>query len=284
MSNPGLYKDLNKRNKDFLTKEFPGDNKITVKSKTAHGVSFEVEVVNGAKGNKGTFKPKYKWASLGNVEVSAEVNTDRLVKSEIAITDELVQGLKVTIGGQSTGKEVFATVAGEYSHEHFTLTGGFDYGKDEGSTIDASLLAGHGGFVFGGDAAYAVKDQALKAHSVSAGYKAKDFDVIAYHKATSKDKTVGVAYYHQLNEELSVGSDVSMDLQQSDKTSLKLAAQWNATADSTFKGAYSTNGQLQFSYQQKFNPRVKGTLGATVDTASGKNNATTFGATLALTD
>jgi hypothetical protein len=291
-SHPGLFKDLNKRASDLLTKEFPSEkqeNKVEFKGETAQNVSWETSLVQSKDGSVlGTFIPKYKWRPYGTT-FSAELKTTKDFKAEVAVEDQLAPGLKTTLSGESRNNELIGTCGLEYKHELATVTASVDYGSAAGSAVKASAVVGSQGFTLGGMVDYflgnTVESSVRELHTV-AGYYTDEFDVSAFGKLLNeKDQNIlGANYFHRVNSDVSVGTEVQFDTANTDtKPKLTFGGQFRLEQDSLIKAKVDTAGKVGLSFQQRFNKNSKLTISGTVDTnnLAGKG-ASTFGMTLSL--
>jgi len=290
-SHPGLFKDLNKRSSDLLTKEFPSEkseNKVEWKGETSNNVTLETSLLQKSDGSiLGTFIPKYKYKPWGTT-ISAELKTNRDFKAEAVIEDQLAPGLKTTLTGESKGEDMFSTFAVEYKHELATVTVSADYGQTAGSTLKATTVVGTQGFSVGGSAEYfvgATSDSSLKELHTVLGYSTDEFDISAYGKLQNEKEAniLGANYYHKVNSDLAVGTEVSFDTANADaKPKLVFGTQYRLEADTVLKGKFDTSGKLGLSYQQKFSKNSKLTLSSTIDTNNIGKNSSTLGFTLSL--
>jgi len=295
MSNkPVLFKDVGKRLKDLLTKEFPSEkqeNKVEWKGKTANGVTVETNLTVNSDGSVvGKITPSYKVKDYG-ANLTLDMTTKREFKAEVSVEDKPVDGLKSTLAVNSKGDEYWGTVSAEFRHAVGNCTASLDYGQEKGHNLKGSLLVGTNAadqITAGGDIDYLIGHDSnlIKTINTKLGYASNEFDMAAYcHINNEKDITeVGVSYYHKANNEFSVGAEVAIDPSKAleNKPKLVLAAQYNLNLDSSVKGKFDTSGQLGFSFSQKLNNNTKFTLGSTVDTNNlSSKNSSKFGFTLA---
>jgi len=278
---PVFYKDLNKRNSDLLTKDFPsekGENKVDWKGETSSQVSFETSLLQKANGSiLGTFTPKYRLREW-NTTLTAELKTNRDFKAEVAIDNHFTKGLKTTLTGESRGEDLVGTVGVEYRHDLATFTASVNYGQTAGSTIKTSTVVGSQGFQLGADFDYFLdgtgNDSALK-FNATASYSTDEFDIGVFGKILNgKDSNIlGANYFQRVNADLSVGAEIAFDTQNPEnKPKLTAAAQYRVDADAVVKTKFDTNGKLGLSYGQRFkSSRI--TVAGTLDTnnLSGKN-------------
>jgi len=292
MALPGFAKDVPKRVSDLLSKEFPKDFKLEWKGKTPSGVDCEASIVQGTKGTLGFFKSTLRGVAR-NVDVSSEINTEKNLRGEVTVKDELLPGLTAIVTADSNKDGTYGTLAVEYSRDNASLTASVDYGKDAGSTIKGSLAVGQGktGFVLGAIGEYFVGSPANKVQSftVNLGFRSKEFDIVAFDRmksgADSQKNEVGASYFHAVNTDLTVGTEISFDTNNADaRPKLTLGTEYRQNSDTTLKSTFDTQGQIGFSYQQKFSPRLKATLAANVDSANLSKNNVVYGVSLNLTD
>jgi len=294
MSNPPLFKDISKRATDLLTKEYPSEEKkFEWKGTTTNGVTIETNLVQkGEAAIVGTITPSYKYKEYG-VTVLGEFNTNKDIKLETSVENQVVDGLKATLTGEQKGKEAFATVAGEYKHPKATLNGSVDFGKSKGNTLKGNTVFGHNGWLLGLSGEYFLggENQELKLFNTTIGYTQKDLDVTVFGRivgAGGENKTdkneIGATYYHNVRDDFSFGGELCFDAtaNSDSKPKLSLGAAYKLQEDTTLKAKVDTTGVLGFSYSQKFSKNSKLIIGAKMDTLSGKNN-TTMGFNIACT-
>lgn len=290
-----MFSDLGKRVSELLTKEFPSEkqeNKLVWKGQARNDVNLETTLLQRKDGViLGTFAPKYKYKEW-NTTFSAEINTKKEVKAEVAVEDLLnVDGLKTTLTGWSRGNENFGVVGVEYKHELATVTASVDYGKPAGSTVKASAVIGAQGIALGASAEYFVGGESeLKELTTVLSYGSPEFDITAFGKIQNQNEEdkneLGASYFHKINKDWQVGSEATFDTSNSEaKPKLTFATQYQLQDDTILKAKFDTAGKLGLSYQQKYNRNAKLTLSSTIDTSNlGIKNSSTFGFTLSLND
>jgi len=293
--NPGLFADIGKRVSDLLTKEFPSEkqeNKFTWKGNASNDVSMETTFLQRKDGSiLGTFAPKYKYEDW-NTTFSAEVNTKKEVKAEIAVQNLLnVDNLKTTLTGYSKGNDNFGTFGVEYKHELATASASVDYGKASGSTVKASGVVGAQGISLGLSSEYFFGGESeLKDLTAVLSYSSSEFDISAFGRIQNQndeDKNeLGATYFHKVNSDWHVGAEAIFDTANTDtKPKLTFASQYYLHNDTILKGKFDTAGKLGLSYQQKYNKFAKFTVSSTIDTNNlGGKNSSNFGFSLALND
>jgi len=278
---PVLFKDLNKRLSDLLNKEFPLENKVEWKGETANGMIVETNLVQRNGAVIGTFMPKYKYKEYG-AEFLAEINTKKEFKTEVSIADNFLKGLKMIVTGNSKGDEMWVTGATEYrGSDKFTATGSVDYGKESGSTAKGSFTFGSNGWVLGASADYffGSESSSLKEFNSQISYENDEYQATGFGrmKAGQEEKNeVGFSYYHAVNKDLTVGTEVSLDHANTEaKPRIVFGTQYKPLDGVVFKSKYDSQGQLGLSYGQELNRNTRFVLSGTFDTLNlnAKNSA-----------
>jgi hypothetical protein len=296
---PPLFKDLNKKTSDLLTKDFPSErqeNKIEWRGQPDNNVSLETSITTKADGSaSGLVAPKYSLREYGTT-VSAEVTTRKDLKVEVAMEDYHVKGLKTTLGGNLTPDDKWGTFGLEYRHEIGNLTGNFDYGKAVGSTVKASAVVGSQGIHLGGSAVYLLGNDSsdVKELKTTLSYTADNFEISAYGlmkaaegKVEEKNQ-IGTNFSHRFTPDWQIAAEAIFDTAPADsKPTLFVASQYRLSAllESYVKAKFDTNGRLGLSYIQRYNKNAKFGVSTTVDTNKlDTKGAATFGFTLSLSD
>jgi hypothetical protein len=285
-----IYKDLGKRASDLFSKEFPSDKKeikAEWKGTTLNGVTFETSLVKDKSGTIiGTLTPKYKFKEYGT-ELSAEFNTKKDFKTEVSVSDQLVDGLKTTLAFNKNNNEVYGTFAYEFKHKTGSSTGTVDFAKQKGSTVNATGVLGlfYPGVYGGVSAEYSVGGNHLSTANGTLAYASPEFDVTAFYRVKFEEEKqeVGASYFHKVSSDLAVGSEIVYDVNTENKPKLTFGGQYSLNYDTTLKAKFDTLGSLSLSYQQKFNKNAKFTISTTVDTQNNKSPAS-LGVAINLTD
>jgi voltage-dependent anion channel protein 2 len=281
---PVLFKDLEKRSNDLLTKEFPSDkseNKFEWKGETGSKTTQEIVLTQKSDGSvSGTFNAKYKHTEWGST-FTTELRTNREFKTEVAVEDQLTKGLKVTVSGESKGEDIIGALGVEFKHEKAALTTSADYGQS-GANLKGSLVVGHNGFQLGGSAEYHLgnSESNLKEVQTQLTYGTEEFDLGAFAKQSfEKDSTIlGVQYFQKVNTDLSVGAKASFDTQSAEsKPTLLFGASYKLDDTTFVKGKFDTNGKLTTSWNHKLNKSAQLGVGATFDTSNLGPKSSVFG-------
>jgi hypothetical protein len=216
-------------------------------------------------------------------------------------------------------EDTFETVAIDYKHEVASVSLSADYGKTAGSTINASAVVAYQRWSLGAKADYFLgitQDSDLKEFQTSINYNSDEFDAQAFGYAVvvfsqtdtltgpprlvcslfvisrikslgEEDKhELGATYFHKINNDLSVGTEVVFDVSHhaTNKPKLTFGTQYRLENDTILKGKFDTDGKLGLSYQQKFSRNARLTIASTIDANNLSKGSSTFGFTLSLSD
>jgi len=292
-----LFKDLNKRVSDLLTKEIPSEKqetKVEWKGQADPNVAIETSIVTKPDGSSvGTFAPKYTVKEYGTT-FSAEVNTRKELKLEVSMEDYHLAGLKTTLTGQVNHDDKWETFGIEYRHEIGNIAASFDYGKGVGSTVKASAVVGSQGVALGGSVVYLLgnDNSDVKELKTVLSYAADNYDISAFGlmkaaegKAEEKNQ-IGANFFHRFHPDWCVGAEAVFDTVPAEaKPYLTVATQYRLQPDSFVKAKFDTAGKLGLAYTQKYNRNVKFNFATTIDTNKlDSKGGSVFGFTLSFND
>jgi hypothetical protein len=97
----------------------------------------------------------------------------------VSSANQLFDGLKVILTAQSNKDGAFATFADEFRHDLGSITASIDYGKEDGSTANASFVVGVDKYALGAALVYHL-NQGLKSFEGKLAYASPDFDVTLF--------------------------------------------------------------------------------------------------------
>jgi len=211
------FTDITKTIKDLLTKEFPGEkSKIEVTTNTANNNTFVSTLTRSwEKGDYvGAFNPKFKRPEYG-LSGNVSVDTNGELKAEIAVADQLVDGLKVTvtdvIGPESKNPPV--KIAAEYkSGNTATASATVElFHPTNGTTVALGVVGGHEGIEGGVEVKALAEKQELAQISAVVGYRNSEFS--AHAQVTQKGEALDtkLTYLHNINSGFVVVGDVNFD-------------------------------------------------------------------------
>jgi len=239
----------------------------------------------------GKITPSYKLKDYGT-NLTLDLNTKREFKLEVAVEDKPVDGLKTTVAANAKADEYWGTLGVDFKHDIGNFTASVDYGEEKGHTLKGSLLFGNNSaeqLTVGGDIEYLVGHDSnqIKTINTKLAYASNEFDIACFCRINNEKDVneVGVSYFHKVNNDFSVGSEVAIDPSKAleNKPKLILASQYLLERDTAVKGKFDTSGQLGLSFSQKLSDHARVVLGTTIDTNNlSSKNSSKFGFTLSL--
>lgn len=289
MTSVVFFKDASKRYSDLLTKDFAADeNKVKFTGKSGD-VTFEATLSSKGDSNTGTFAPKFEHKPY-NATFSAEVNTKKNYKFEVAVKDPF-PGSKVTVTSQVGDKGHVATAALELKKDLAAVTVSGDFGDSNGTNIKASAnLNVYKQLSLGGSAHYLLPSGSavggVKELKGAATYATAEYDVSAYLLNKGEKNEVGVNYFHKINSDLLVGTEIALDPQNTEAkkdTRMVFGAQYKVDENATVKAKVDVTGKVGLTYLQKISKASQLALSAAIDTNHFSNkNTSQFGFSVTL--
>ncbi|OWK07672.1 VDAC2, partial [Cervus elaphus hippelaphus] len=205
---PPSYADLGKAARDIFNKGFGfGLVKLDVKTKSCSGVEFSTSGSSNTDTGKvtGTLETKYKWCEYG-LTFTEKWNTDNTLGTEIAIEDQICQGLKLTFDttfSPNTGKKS-GKIKSSYKRECINL--GCDVDFDfAGPAIHGSAVFGYEGWLAGYQMTFDSAKSKLTRNNFAVGYRTGDFQL---HTNVNDGTEFGGSIYQKVCEDL----DTSVNL------------------------------------------------------------------------
>uniref|UniRef100_A0A8C5LDP5 Non-selective voltage-gated ion channel VDAC2 n=1 Tax=Jaculus jaculus TaxID=51337 RepID=A0A8C5LDP5_JACJA len=252
---PPSYADLGKAARDIYNKGFGfGLVKLDVKTKSCSDVEFSTSGSSNTDTGKdtGTLEAKYKWCEYG-LTFTEQWDTDNTLGTEIAIEDQIHQGLKLTFDttflpnmGKKTGK-----IKSSYKRECINL------GCDVDFDFAGPPIHGSAGWLAGYQMTFDSTKSKLTWNNFSVGYRTGDFQL---HTNVNDGTEFGGSIYQKVCEDL----DTSVNLAWTSGTNCTrfgIAAKYQL--DPTASISAKVNNSI--GYTQTLRPGVKLTLSALVD-------------------
>jgi voltage-dependent anion channel protein 2 len=264
---PPSYSDLGKQARDVFSKGYHfGLWKLDCKTKTDTGVEFSTTGHSNQDTGKvfGSLETKYKVPEYG-LTFSEKWNTDNTLSTEVAHTDKLLKGLKLTFEGsfapQSGNKN--GKVKAAYGHDLVQVNS--DVNLDlAGPIINASAVVGWEGWLAGYQTAFDTQKTKLVTNNFAIGYTNKD---IAVHTNVNDGQEFNGSIFHKVNSILACGVQLSWT-SGSNATKFGIGAQYNLDKDASVRAKVNNASQIGLGYQQRLRDGITLTLSTLVD---GKN-------------
>lgn len=264
---PPQYADLGKTAKDLFNKGYNyGLVKLDVKTRTKNDIDFNVTGEHNTDIQKtlGTLEAKYKSAAHG-LSFVEKWNTDNLLKTEITLEDQVLNGLKLTLDtsySPASGKKN-ATLKTAFRHDKALLNTDVDF-DFAGPVFHSALVLGHQGWLGGAQVTYDAAKSKLTKSNFALGYQANDFTL---HTNVNDGTEVGGSLYQKVNDKLELGVSLSWS-SENNVTRFALASKYALDRDSAFQAKVNNLSQVGLGYTQNLRDGVKLVLSALVD---GKN-------------
>lgn len=261
---PPPYADLGKAARDIFNKGFGfGLVKLDVKTKSCSGVEFSTSGSSNTDTGKvsGTLETKYKWCEYG-LTFTEKWNTDNTLGTEIAIEDQICQGLKLTFDttfSPNTGKKS-GKIKSAYKRECINL--GCDVDFDfAGPAIHGSAVFGYEGWLAGYQMTFDSAKSKLTRSNFAVGYRTGDFQL---HTNVNNGTEFGGSIYQKVCEDF----DTSVNLAWTSGTNCTrfgIAAKYQLDPTASISAKVNNSSLIGVGYTQTLRPGVKLTLSALVD-------------------
>ncbi|XP_041937028.1 voltage-dependent anion-selective channel protein 2-like isoform X1 [Alosa alosa] len=266
MAVPPSYSDLGKSAKDIFSKGYGfGIVKLDLKTKSQNGVmefntSGSTNVDTGKAG--GNLETKYKMKEIG-LSLTQKWNTDNTLGTEVAVEDQLTQGLKVALDTSfvpNTGKKS-GKLKSSYKRDYINLACDLDF---EGPIVHSSAVLGYEGWLAGYQMAFDTAKSKLVQNNFALGFKAQDFQL---HTNVNDGTEFGGSIYQKVNDQLETAVTLAWTAG-SNNTRFGIAAKYQLDKDASISAKVNNASLIGVGYTQSLRPGVKLTLSALVD---GKN-------------
>jgi len=264
---PPQYADLGKTARDLFNKGYNyGTVKLDVKTRTKNDIDFNItgEHNNDVQKSLGTLEAKYKSAQQGLTFVE-KWNTDNVLKTEVSLEDNLLQGLKLTLDtsyAPGSGKKS-GVLKTAYKHDKFLLNNDFDLDL-AGPVVHSSLVVGHLGWLFGLQGSFDTAKSQLTRNNFAVGYQASDFTL---HTNVNDGSEVGASIYQRINSQLELGVSLSWS-SVNNQTRFALASKYQLDKFANVQAKVNNLSQVGLSYNQQLRDGVKLIVSSLID---GKN-------------
>lgn len=283
---PGLFVDLDKKTRDFLSKDFPDKVKFDFKAKK-NGLNVELNIARSNDGSiYGSISPKYNFGAYG-LSFGGQVDNKRAIKVDLT-SDDALPGLKAGITGHGDSESV--TVDGEYKSPYFTLAGSVNLFSAKGNKLVGSAVIGNEGLAVGVQSEYVYDKLQTVNGTLSYSNQKHNYVSALYARVNtqSSSNVLGFAY-HQRFDRAAVAGDVSLDVNKvTDLPKITIGSSYDFPDKSepiTIKGKVDTEGRISVSYAQQLNKYARLIIGGTINTSNFSPSGNhSFGVTFSVND
>ncbi|KAL2087670.1 hypothetical protein ACEWY4_016498 [Coilia grayii] len=265
MAVPPSYSDLGKSAKDIFSKGYGfGIVKLDLKTKSQNGVEFNTSGSTNTDTGKtgGNLETKYKMKEIG-LSLTQKWNTDNTLATEVAVEDQLAQGLKLALDTSfvpNTGKKS-GKLKSSYKRDYINLACDLDF---EGPIVHSAAVLGYEGWLAGYQMAFNTAKSKLVQNNFALGFKAQDFQL---HTNVNDGTEFGGSIYHKVNDQLETAVTLAWTAG-SNNTRFGVAAKYQLDKDASISAKVNNASLVGVGYTQSLRPGVKLILSALID---GKN-------------
>jgi len=264
---PLAYKDLGKKAKDLLNKNYNTNTKLEVKTKTSDGLAF---TFNGARNNdslKTAADLTVKYTDKENgLTVEGVHDSDNKTKLVLSVEDTLADGLTLSVEAQTVNSEPRSILTGlEYKADCLAAKADVDFLN--GMAVGGSAVFSYDGFALGVDGAYHIERADITKVNAALQYSTKEFIVTT--AINAKGEKVAASYIHYLPEVAPAGASVSGDVQhdRTKKTNVfTIGGQYNYDKSCFVKAKANSDGIFSVLFQSQLRSNADLSIGSQIDT------------------
>nr|CAD7262637.1 unnamed protein product [Timema shepardi] len=196
---------------------------------------------------------------------SEKWNTDNTLATEIAIQDQIAQGLKLSFDttfapqtGSKTGR-----IKSAFQNESVALNCDVDLNLS-GPIVQASAVLGYNGWLAGYQSKFDSQRSKITQNNVALGYSTGDFIL---HTNVNDGQEFGGSIYQRVSPKLETGIQLAWTAGSND-TRFGIGAKYDLDKDAAVRAKVNNASQIGLGYQQKLREGITLTLSALID---GKN-------------
>ncbi|NWU94369.1 VDAC3 protein, partial [Upupa epops] len=267
MAVPPAYSDLGKSARDVFNKGYGfGMVKLELKTKSSSGVEFAAAGSSNTDTGKasGSLETKYKVKEYG-LTFTQKWNTDNTLGTEVAVEDQLAEGLKVALDTTfvpNTGKKS-GKLKTSYKRDYVNLGCNIDIDL-AGPTIYGWAVLGYEGWLAGYQMAFDTAKSKLSQNNFALGYKAGDFQL---HTNVNDGTEFGGSIYQKVNKQVETSVNLAWTAG-SNNTRFGIAAKYQLDDKTAVVAKVNNASLIGIGYTHALRPGVKLTLSGLID---GKN-------------
>jgi len=256
---PPSYGDLGKGARDLFGKGFNyGQVKVECKTKTSNGIQFTTNGNANLETSKiaGSLESKYDWKEYG-LTVSEKWNTDNVISSEIALQDQVLNGMKITFNtsfAPATGKKS-GTVKTAFKRDHVNLSCDVDF-DFAGPKVHGAAVFWYNGFLAGHQLSFDTAKSAVTKNNFALSYVGKEFTL---HGTVQDLGNFEGSVHQKLGKKLETGVNFAWS-KSSNATRFGIAAKYDMDRDTSFRVKVNNQAQIGCAYSQNVQDGVKLTL------------------------
>ncbi|KAF2571218.1 hypothetical protein F2Q70_00000681 [Brassica cretica] len=255
---PGLFADIGKKAKDLLTRDYNTDQKFSISTYTASGVSLTSTALKKGGVHAADVTSQYKYK---NAVFDFKIDTDSTILTTVTFTEILPSTKAIAsfkVPDNSSGKlEV------QYFHDHATVTAAA--ALKQNPLIDITATLGTPVISFGAEAGYDTSSKTFTKYN--AGISVTKPDACASIILGDKGDSIKASYLHHLDESkrsAAVG-EVYRKFSTNENT-ITVGGLYAIDHTTTVKAKLNNNGKLGALLQHEVVPKSLVTVSSEIDT------------------
>lgn len=253
---PPTFSDLGKVAKDVFSKGFSiGSNKLTVKTKTATGISLSPAFEMKNDGLIATFETSGSPAE--GFTLKEKWTSDNITKTNLIVEDKLAKGLKcdleVCINAASGKKSAVAKTAFKTEGFHGTFDANLDLA---GPTLNATVVGEYNGIQAGAEVEFDTEKSKLNKNALAVGFSQKDITFVGFVKDLSLFEGL---VHHKVNADTEIAAKLDWNNQTSG-CSFNFGAKHVLDKATALRIKIDCAGKTTMSVTHKVKPWLEATL------------------------
>ncbi|KAI7011597.1 hypothetical protein KC318_g6439 [Hortaea werneckii] len=202
------------------------------------------------------------------VTITQAWTTASLLDTKVELSDVVAPGAKVdlqNLWNPSKPNSAAQKLNIAWKNPNVHTRAFINYGTASGNvdaTVDA--VAGHEGFLVGGEAAYDVGKGAVTRYGLGLAYQTPAYNATV--NAVQNLNVIMASYYQKVNSSVEVGAKAGYDVPGSKAAGLELASKYKLDPLSFAKAKINDRGIAAFAYSTKLNAGTTLGLGLSLDT------------------
>ncbi|CAN7025029.1 unnamed protein product [Brassica oleracea var. botrytis] len=255
---PGLFADIGKKAKDLLTRDYNTDQKFSISTYSASGVSLTSTALKKGGVHAADVTSQYKYK---NAVFDFKIDTDSTILTTVTFTEILPSTKAIAsfkVPDNSSGK-----LEAQYFHDHATVTAAA--ALKQNPLIDITATLGTPVISFGAEAGYDTSSKTFTKYN--AGISVTKPDACASIILGDKGDSIKASYLHHLDESkrsAAVG-EVYRKFSTNENT-ITVGGLYAIDHTTTVKAKLNNNGKLGALLQHEVVPKSLVTVSSEIDT------------------
>jgi len=257
------FADIGKEARDLLSKNYQlGSVKLEGSTKSKSGFAFTTDV-NATDSGKVAGSLEIKLPAKYNATMTEKWNTDNVIKTNVAIADQPLPGVKAecevsftpTTGKKEGKLKTTYKCPGGWIHSTHDVE--LDPARP---VVHLSAVTGYKGWLLGGSLSYDVSNQSKEADGLAIAYQGEDF---AVHATAGDWDRFDAGAHHKVSDSLQWAA--ALGWKGTGSPSFSTGINYAVDADSTVKAKVDNSLVLGLSYITNVSDGVKATMSASVN-------------------